>query len=259
MSSPRMHRIAENHPETPTIRTIRFRDRMEALPGQFVMVWVPGVDEFPMSLSHIGDDFGFTYKVVGDGTRALVGLGEGDLVGIRGPYGVGYGEMGRHLLAVAGGTGTASLAPFIEQALAMGTEPDIVIGARTAEELLFEERCSEAGARVHIATDDGTRGFRGFAAELARKTLESGSHDQVVACGPEMMVKGVLDIARERNLPMEASLERHMKCGIGICDSCALDGKHVCTDGPVFPRSDLEAFEDLGRCRLDISGRRVDL
>jgi dihydroorotate dehydrogenase electron transfer subunit len=223
------------------------------------MVWVPGVDELPMSLSYTGDEFGFTYKVIGEGTRALADMEEGDIVGIRGPYGTGYREMGKQLLAVAGGTGMASLAPFVEQAVSMGTQPDVVIGARTADELLFEERCARAGARVHIATDDGSRGFKGFAAELAEKMLGTGAHDQLVACGPEMMVMDVLRIARERDIPMEASLERHMKCGIGLCDSCALDGKHVCTDGPVFSRADLETFDDLGRFKLDVSGRRVGL
>ena len=77
------------------------------------------------------------------------------------------------------------------------------------------------------------------------------------ACGPEKMIVGLLGIARKKSIQMQASLERIMKCGIGICDSCALDGRHVCRDGPVFSDADLVSFSELGRTKLDASGRKI--
>jgi len=79
------------------------------------------------------------------------------------------------------------------------------------------------------------------------------------ACGPEMMVVGLLDLAQTKSLELQASLERLMKCGIGLCDSCALDGKHVCRDGPVFANQELRSFEQLGKTKLDVTGRKTAL
>ncbi len=255
----RMVRVAEHRDESRSVKTMRFQGRMEARPGQFVMVWVPGVDEFPMSLSHMGERFGITYQVLGDGTKALSKLAEGDVVGIRGPFGRGFSEAGKRLLVVAGGVGIAPTAPLVEAATKAGKEVHLVLGAKSAEELVFEKRCAESGARVHVSTDDGSKGYAGFATGLASSLLEKDAFDAVYACGPERMITTMMGICKERRLPMQASVERIMKCGIGVCDSCALDGKHVCTDGPVFGLDELERFEELGKTRLDRTGRKTGI
>lgn len=252
-----MFTVVENRPETRTSKTMLFEQALGASPGQFVMVWVPGVDEFPMSVSYAGDAAGITYKVVGEGTRALARMEKGDMVGIRGPYGRGFELNGTSLLIVAGGLGMAPLALLVERACEKGLAVEAVIGARSADELLFVERAARAGAKVHIATDDGSRGFKGLATELAGRLVARSRFDSVYACGPERMIAGLLAMEGIAHLPVQASLERLMKCGIGICDSCAIDGKHVCRDGPVFSEKDLRAFADLGRTRLDPSGRRI--
>lgn len=257
MPGVRMFRIAQHLDETASTRTIRFDEMLVATAGQFVMVWVPGVDEFPMSVSYSGDGFGITYQVIGEGTRALAEKKAGDMIGIRGPYGKGFAIHGKRLLVVAGGLGMAPLGLFVEEATAHGAKVDVVLGAKSSKELLFEERCSRAGARVHISTDDGTKGSRGFATELAATVIEKDRFDCVYTCGPEKMIAGLLDIAGKRGVPMQASLERIMKCGIGVCDSCALDGKHVCRDGPVFNERELRSFSDLGKTKLDTCGRKV--
>lgn len=254
-----MYAIKEQTVETPSIVTTRFAGEMEAIPGQFVMVWVPGVDEFPMSVSYSGEDFGITYQIIGDGTKALGRMKPGEMVGIRGPYGKGFAIRGRKLLAVGGGTGMAPLGLLIENAIEHKASVTAIVGARTAKELLFERRSAEAGAEVRISTDDGSAGFKGLATELADEVLAKKRFDSMYTCGPERMVVGLLGLARGNSLVMQASLERHMKCGIGVCDSCAIDGKHVCRDGPVFSDSDLRAFEDLGRSKLDPSGRKTTL
>ena len=255
----RMLRVAGHKSETASTRTMRFHGEMAADPGQFVMVWVPGVDEFPMSLSYMGGRFGITYQVVGDGTRALSKAAEGDVIGVRGPYGRGFALRGKRPLVVAGGAGIAPTAPLVEAAARGGLQVDLVLGARSAGELVFEQRCAVAGARVHVSTDDGSKGRRGLATELAADLIRRGGHDSVYVCGPERMIAGMVAICRAEGLPMQASVERIMKCGIGVCDSCALDGRHVCTDGPVFGLEELEGFGELGRTRLDRSGRKVGI
>lgn len=255
----RMLGVAENRAETASTRTMRFRGSMDARPGQFVMVWVPGVDEFPMSLSYMGEGFGITYQVVGEGTRALARVAEGGLIGVRGPFGRGFELNGDRMLVVAGGAGIAPTAPLVESAAGKGASVDLVLGARSAGELVFERRCADAGAAVHVSTDDGSRGRRGLATELAAELVAKGRYDQVYACGPERMLVGVVALCREKGLPLQASVERIMKCGIGVCDSCAIDGKHVCTDGPVFDLAELGRLSELGRTRLDRSGRKVGI
>jgi dihydroorotate dehydrogenase electron transfer subunit len=252
-----MFTIAENRKETPNTRTIIFEEKLAATPGQFVMVWVPGVDEFPMSASYTSKEFGITFQVIGDGTKALAEKDAGEKIGIRGPYGKGFAIHGKRLLMVAGGAGMAPLAPFVEESLDHKVVVDLVVGAKTADELLFEGRVARAGAKVHVSTDDGSKGFKGLATESAASVLKNERFDCIYACGPEMMIVGLLDMAEKHRTPMQASLERIMKCGIGICDSCALDGRHVCKDGPVFSERDLRSFEELGRTKLDTSGRKV--
>ena len=252
-----MFRIAQQKRETPSTNTIVFEEKLMGTSGQFVMVWVPGVDEFPMSVSYVGENLGITFQIVGDGTRALAAKKVGDLVGVRGPYGRGFAMHGKRLLVVGGGLGMAPLGLFVEEAAGHQAKLDVVIGARTEKDLLFEDRCARAGAKVHISTDDGSKGFNGFATELASTVMEKEKFDCIYTCGPEKMIMGLLEKADRKGVPVQASLERIMKCGIGICDSCALDGKHVCRDGPVFNERDLRSFSDLGRTKLDTCGRKV--
>jgi dihydroorotate dehydrogenase electron transfer subunit len=254
-----MLRVAENRRETPSMMTMRFPGAMDAQPGQFVMVWVPGVDEFPMSLSYTGEGFGITYQVVGDGTRALSRAAKGDVIGIRGPFGRGFTISGKRTLVVAGGAGIAPTAPLVEKAARAGVAVHLALGARTSTELVFEERCVAAGAAVHISTDDGSKGHSGLVTGLASSLLEKTQYDSVYACGPERMITTMMGICRKKGLPVQASVERIMKCGIGVCDSCALDGKHVCKDGPVFSLGELETFKELGKTRLDRTGRKTGI
>ncbi len=255
----RMMTVHEHRDETPNVRTVIFKEKLLAKPGQFVMVWVPGVDEFPMSASYTIPRFGITYQVLGPGTKALASVVQGRKVGIRGPYGKGFTLVGSRVLGVAGGAGIAPLAPFLELAITKRASVDLVLGAKTAREIIFEDRMVEAGAKVHISTDDGSGGSTGFATDLAKEVMSKERFDCVYTCGPERMLVGVLALAEKHKTPVQASLERFMKCGIGICDSCAIDGRHVCKDGPVFSGDDLRAFDDLGKTKLDTCGRRVPI
>ncbi|RLF45834.1 MAG: dihydroorotate dehydrogenase electron transfer subunit, partial [Thermoplasmata archaeon] len=192
---------------------------------------------------------------VGEATEALHKMKEGDKVGIRGPYGKGFEIVGKKALFVAGGTGIASLLPLIKK---YEGEKHVVIGARTKDLLLFNEEL-ERISNVHISTDDGSLGFKGFASELAKEIMEKEKFDIVYTCGPELMMRKILDICIEKKVPLQASLERYMKCGVGICDSCAIDGYHVCKDGPVFNSSILAKIKDFGRWKRDEAGRRIKI
>lgn len=257
MSGVRVFRIKEQRKEAEGCATTAFDGPLIASPGQFVMVWIPGKDEFPMSVSSSDEELKITYEVVGDGTRHLSSMQVGDKVGVRGPYGKGYRLVGEKALVVAGGTGMASLCPLVETARDAGMDIDVVIGARTASRLLLMDRCERAGATVHTVTDDGSAGRKGLATDMAKDIMEGSDFDQVYACGPEVMIITLAKLAKERSVGLQASLERYMKCGIGICDSCAIDGRHVCRDGPVFSGNELSGLTELGRTRLDETGSRT--
>ncbi|TLZ65819.1 MAG: dihydroorotate dehydrogenase electron transfer subunit, partial [Methanobacteriota archaeon] len=174
----------------------------------------------------------------------------------RGPYGNVFRLQGEKVLAVGGGSGMASMIAAIESFAQQGARVVTAVGAKAANELLFVERANASG-EVHIATDDGSRGFKGFVPALAEKLVEREKFDQLLTCGPERMMKAVVDLARRLRIPVQASLERYMKCGIGICDACSLDDQLVCVDGPIFTAEQLEGSEDFGHFRRDKSGRRV--
>jgi len=254
---PRMIKISEIITETPFHKTFYFQDEpsRDGNPGQFVMIWVPGIDEIPMSLSHTGIRQAVTIEKVGNATSHLFKMHPGDLIGIRGPYGHGFRHQGHNPLFIAGGTGIAPLYPLIKK---MG-KGHVVLGAKTSQHLLFVEKIKKTGVHLHIATDDGSRGVQGTAVELLQKLIHQIQCDVVFTCGPEKMMMGVINFALDYSLPVEASLERYMKCGIGLCDSCAIDGLHVCKEGPVFTGILLSSLKDFGRSHRKPSGKKVPL
>ena len=250
--------LAARVQETPTTVTLRFPFSPEAVPGQFVMLWVPGDDELPMSLSYAeGPSKGVTVKAVGDTTRRILSLRPGDPVGVRGPYGRGFDLSAKRVLVVAGGSGAAALAPATELAARNGARFMVALGATTAAELLFADRFKAMGAAVVVATDDGSAGERGFVTGPAARLLDEHRFDAVWTCGPEVMMVKVGELARVRRVRAFCSVERHMKCALGLCDACALGPYHVCLDGPVFDTERLFAETEFGQFHRDGSGRRV--
>lgn len=236
--------------ETPSVSTLVLDRAFAFEPGQFVMVWVPGVDEVPMALSSANS---ISIQRVGEATAALCALRPGDRVGVRGPYGRGF-PPGGNVLAVAGGIGAAPLLPLAES----GRVGAFLLGARTAAELPFMSRLG-AAADLRLATDDGSAGHHGYVADLLG-TVDLDGYAAVCVCGPEPMMVAVRDRlsaagALDRSF---FSLHRYMKCGVGVCGSCAIDpdGLCVCRDGPVFP-GPVVAASELGRHARDACGRRV--
>ncbi|RLE52272.1 MAG: dihydroorotate dehydrogenase electron transfer subunit [Candidatus Methanomethylicota archaeon] len=233
----------------------------EAHPGQFIMVWIPRIDEIPMGISHIGEEeISFTVHRVGEATDALYNMKVGDRIGLRGPYGNGFKIVKGKVLVVGGGTGMAPLTPLIERLVEVNADVTVINGAKRKCELvsLGKLRSLEAKGKIKlmIATNDGSLGEKATAAELAEKLLNQGFYDEIYVCGPEPMILSILKIAKKKGIHMQASLERYMKCAIGVCGSCVMDplGLRVCKDGPVFPIEVLEKLHELGRYRRNAAG-----
>lgn len=245
-------KIEETKNETFNIKTIRFKLENTVYPGQFLMVWIPSIREMPMSLSYVGDLKGITFKVVGKGTEALSKLTEGSKIWVRGPYGRGYKKEDGYALAIAGGTGISSLAPFLETV----ENFDLLIGAKSKKDLYFIERLKGLAQNIYITTEDGSAGEKGLLTDLLPRLLKNSKYSRIYTCGPEMMVRAILNLT---DLKISASLERYMKCGVGICDSCTINGYRVCVDGPVFEDQQLRNMTELGEYTREKSGLKVRL
>ncbi|MBC7110064.1 MAG: dihydroorotate dehydrogenase electron transfer subunit [Archaeoglobi archaeon] len=221
-----------------------------SLPGQFLMVWVPDAGERPMSLS---SENSISVKRVGRVSSKLHELEEGELIGIRGPYGRGFEITEGQSLLISGGMGVAPIS-FLAEKL-----DDFValVGARTGDELVLLRKFSRG--EILISTEDGSEGRRGVVTDLLEE-VDPRDFSSIYACGPDGMLRRVLDLAKELNIleRLQLSVERYFKCGIGVCGSCVLDpsGVRVCKEGPVFRGN--EVFEsEIGRYRRDASGRRI--
>ena len=258
--------LLERRRETPRMITLLFPvpDRPEPCfdlgrlePGQFLMMWLPGLNEKPFVVSLLdGRRFGVTVHVRGPFTTALWELSAGALVGFRGPYGrgfMGWREQGQGegVALIAGGCGLAPLALLAERL----PRARLVQGAPTAQELLFTERFPDQIA----CTEDGSAGRRGLPTDWLREALDRGELRAAYTCGPEAMMAAVVALCRKAGVPCQASLERYMKCGIGICGQCECDGRLVCLDGPVFTGEELARMPSFGRAARSATGQATAL
>ncbi|AET64806.1 dihydroorotate dehydrogenase electron transfer subunit [Methanothrix harundinacea] len=246
-------RIVEIVQETPTVRSLRFDRSLGPVPGQYLMVWVRGIDEVPMSFSYRD---GITVQLVGEATRAIFDLEVGGSLGLRGPLGNGFTLSGERILLVGGGVGAAPLALLGEAAAEAGIEVTTLLASRCCDDLLFLKRFERIG-EVVITTDDGSLGICGRAS-AGLSALQLQEFDQIYLCGPEPMMADVIGRCAGMETKIQASIDRYFKCGMGICGSCSLDpsGIRVCVEGPVF-RADRLAGTEFGRYRRGASGIKL--
>lgn len=237
-SSPLHTKILEVVVENSMVKTFRFKFSRKVEPGQFCMVWDGVGEEVPMSFSYTGRIKGITVKRVGKTTELLHLLKSGETLRIRGPFGTHYPVKPKKYLLISGGTGIASLAPAGEEIMRKGGDCKFVAGFKKSSEIFFVERLMKAGIKVRVATDDGSAGFKGFVSELVKEVVEMEDFDYALACGPLPMLKTVCSYLADK-VETYISLESLMKCGIGLCDSCSVQGFLVCKEGPVFKASDL--------------------
>lgn len=258
MNKQRIVTITSVTKEAAGITTLRFHDEQEVKPGQFYMVWLPDVDEVPMSVSYTSAEKGITVKEVGEATRGLAKVKARDRIGIRGPFGNGYRIPQGTVMIAAGGTGMASLLPAAE-AIANPGRVDVLIGAKTVSEIFFLERARKASNEVHASTDDGSMGKKGNVVDMVQEHLEVKHYDMVLGCGPERMLSALLKVCGKVSVECQLSLERYMKCGAGLCGSCVIDGVRVCREGPVFSSAELRGMNEFGSSKRDECGCSVRL
>jgi len=263
---PAMVKVADKEVHSPEFATLYINQAIDFKPGQFVMVWIPGVDEKPYTISHhTPERFGITVEAKGLFSKKAVSLGPGDKVGIRGPFGNGF-NMGlghQRVAVVAGGCGMAPLAPLVEAfQTGNGSEILLIQGARSKSFLLYPDRFA---AKAEICTDDGSKGYKGFVTDILVQKIKdlaaisAPGFDMVYACGPEIMMAKVFDICEAHGIPCQVSLERYMRCGFGVCGACVCGHAVVCKDGPVFGSKSLRTMADFNTRALLKTGKPVPL
>lgn len=230
-------------------------------PGQFNMLYTFGVGEVPISIS--GDPTnpaGLTHttRAVGKVTEALRGLKEGDVIGVRGPFGSDWQiqeNEGQDIVFIAGGIGLAPLRPAIYQVLANRERYGkvlILYGARTPEDILYGKQLKEWRGRfdldVRVTVDRATGKWAGNVG-VVTKLISSGGfdpqHTTALICGPEVMMRYCVQALNDKGVQNDTiyvSMERNMKCAVGFCGHCQWGGAFVCKDGPVFR---FDAIEDV--------------
>lgn len=238
--------IVDNEEIAPGFRVVRIKLEPAfggAAPGQFVMVKVPGEEVFlrrPFSICGLERNIvTLMYKVVGRGTLALSQLGKGARLMLLGPLGKGFQVARRDVhIVVAGGIGIAGVMTLVKR---LRGEAEVFFGCGCAGETSL---LGEMGAAsIHIATLDGSLGFRGTVVDLlaSRSELWKGKNACVYACGPGGMLRGLRAAIEGDSIPCQVSVEERMACGLGLCFGCVVKTKdqqepykRACLEGPVF-------------------------
>lgn len=251
--------------ESPSVKTFIFKDSLGSLskPGQFFMVWIPRKEELPLSImvSDKKNHAAITIRKNGYGSTSLFNKGKGDRIGIRGPYGNSFSFNKSHtkIIFLGGGTGLVPLIRLLYYIKQHQCKFTFILGAKTRSELFFTDLISkwakENKIDLLIATEDGSFGTEGYPTDILKDFLMINKDiDIIYTCGPEMMMKKALDLAIKNGIHIEASIERYMKCGIGICSSCCINDKLVCVDGTIFNEIEIQKLTEFGVCYRNKSG-----
>ena len=233
-------------------------------PGQFNMLYAFGVGEVPISISGDPGQPGplvHTIRAVGAVTRALCRLKRGGVLGVRGPFGTPWPvdlAPGKDVVVIAGGLGLAPLRPavywLLNRRAELGTL-ELLYGARTPQDLLYRRELERWRGRfdfrVHVTVDAARgdwRGNVGVVTTVIPRMRFDPAHTLALVCGPEIMMRFTLQELVKAGVPPEQiflSMERNMKCGVGLCGHCQWGPFFICKDGPVFALSRIQEW--LGR------------
>lgn len=251
------------------INSKELRKTYRFIPGQFNMLYIPGIGESPISISSAPSDHDFTHtiRIAGDVTTAISRLNAGDVLGIRGAFGNGWPleELeDRDLMIIAGGLGIAPLRPVIRHMLKtpraeqkgihhkLIKPPLILYGAKTPKDIIFRDEFPRYRDifQVLLTVDkaDPEEYWQedvGLITGLLNKVSFNPLNTVVFICGPEVMMQNTTKELILRGVPGEKifiSMERNMNCGMGVCGHCMFGPKYVCKDGPVFRFTDIEGF-----------------
>ncbi|MEE8322135.1 MAG: dihydroorotate dehydrogenase electron transfer subunit [Candidatus Bathyarchaeia archaeon] len=263
----RIVRIVDNKFEAANIRTIFFEDDLcrKARPGQYLMAWIPGVDEVPLSLSTIDHNglSAVTVKVVGKGTETLCEMRPGEYIGVRGPYGNWFNLVNGRVAIVGGGTGLAPLLPLAKALIELGTEISFIAGGATKKNVLhlaeIQTLLNEQRHNLIVTTDDGSYGREGTVIDAFQDLLEKDKNfDMIYSCGPEPMTRKVFDLSESQGLQLQVCLERIVHCSLGLCGSCVIGRFRVCKDGLILSSEQLrEVADEFGVFKRGLDGRKT--
>jgi dihydroorotate dehydrogenase electron transfer subunit len=252
-------KIAEIKTEAPDVKTFTFRHKLQAKPGQFVMLTDFEHGEKPFSIADCRENqFSLTVKKVGFFTTHLLAKNVNDYLSIRGAFGSSFFISEQKVLLVGGGYGVPPLYFLTKELLKNGADVTVVNGARTKDDLLFCDYFRNLEVKYNRITQAGCFGDKGTSVDIASKLLAKEHFDFVYAAGPDLMLKALLP--HLKGIQYEFLVERYMKCAIGICGQCTLDplGIRVCVEGPVLKREMVEKITALGSYHRDASGKRID-
>ncbi len=208
-------------------------------PGQFYMLKLDGQTLLPRPISICEKNKGnitFLYAVVGKATKEYINLKKGDYINLTGPLGNGfnvYDSLGKVAL-VSGGIGTAPMLEVAKRLRENNNCLKIDLYAGFRDDIYLVDEINEYADNTYISTNNGKHGHKGFITDI----IKVEDYDTVLCCGPEIMMKKVIDMCKEKNIKIYISMEKHMACGVGACLVCTCktkDGnKRTCKDGPVF-------------------------
>ena len=237
----------------------------KAQAGQFIILRVDEVGErIPLTVCNFNKDKGtvtIVTQIVGASSRRICSLNEGDyLVDVAGPLGQPSEFVGKpveelrkeRFIFVAGGLGVAPVYPQAKYLYEAGASVDIIIGAKTAELLILEDKMKAVCDNLYICTDDGSKGEKGLVTAMLSKLIEGGKeYTQAVAIGPMIMMKFVAQTTAKYNLPLVVSLNTLMVDGTGMCGACRVtiggETKFACVDGPEFDAYKVDFDEAMRR------------
>jgi len=254
-SEPIRARVLKNEDENELVSLITLDVQMpHAQPGQFVMAWCPGMDEKPISVAEVKPSLQLAIAKVGPCSKKLGNSKVGEYIFVRGPLGKPFWPVGKRWLLVGGGYGCAPMRFLARVGVEGGMEVESVNGAR-CKALLMK---SGAG-KFHVTTDDGSAGEKGNVMAALEPLLRHSrpKFDCVYSCGPEKMMKAVAEMAKKYGIKSQLSVERYMKCGIGVCGHCAMGGWLSCVDGPSMDGEEALANLEFGVLRTDRAGRKI--
>lgn len=265
--------VLEIQAEAPGVSTfwLRFLDESlrvsyRFLPGQFNLLGMPGLGESAISISSSSEKterIGHTVRFVGNVTQAISRLKVGDVIGVRGPFGSAWPLerlKGRDLVLAAGGIGLPPLRSALYQIMNHRSDYGRVVvlyGARTPQDLQFTREYKEwekAGVELMVTVDradDTWTGQVDVVPILFYRMRMNPAITSILTCGPEIMIRFVIFEALARRILADhiyVSMERNMKCGLGLCGHCQIGPFFVCKDGPVFSFDQIQPYfnvEDL--------------
>jgi len=252
-----MHRITLKKQLNPEICLVEFEAKdlaLAARPGQFVILRIDEEGErFPLTIYDFNREKGtitVVCQAIGVSTKKLCALEEGDsILDAAGPLGhaTATKNIGK-VICIGGGVGTAEAYPIARAMKEDGNDVTVIIGARTKGLVICEEEIKQFCDKVHVTTDDGTHGRKGFVTDVLKELIEKDSYDLVFAIGPVIMMKMVSEMTRAKGINTLVSLNSIMIDGTGMCGGCRVrhsgESKFACVDGPEFDGHKVD-FDDL--------------